>query len=32
MEEIVKTINRPIEGGDGRADELILKYDIPIAE
>ena len=26
MEEVVKTINRPEEGGDGRADEFIMKY------
>ena len=26
MEEIVKCINRPEEGGDGRADEFIIKY------
>ena len=26
MEEVVKTINRPEEGGDGRADEFIIKY------
>ena len=26
MEEIVKTINRKEEGGEGRADEFILKY------
>ena len=26
MEEIVKSINRTEEGGDGRADEFILKY------
>ena len=26
MEEIVKSINREEEGGDGRADEFILKY------
>ena len=26
MEEIVKTINRTEEGGEGRADEFILKY------
>ena len=26
MEEIVKTINREEEGGEGRADEFILKY------
>ncbi len=26
MEEIVKSINRQEEGGDGRADEFILKY------
>lgn len=26
MEEIVKCINRPEEGGDGRADEFIMKY------
>jgi len=26
MEEIVKVINRPDEGGDGRADELIEKF------
>ena len=26
MEEIVKTVNRPEEGGEGRADEFIMKY------
>ena len=26
MEDVVKTINRPEEGGDGRADEFIIKY------
>ena len=26
MEEVVKCINRPEEGGDGRADEFIMKY------
>ena len=26
MEEIVKTINRKEEGGDGLADEYVLKY------
>lgn len=26
MEEVVKSINRPEEGGDGRADEFIMKY------
>ena len=26
MEEIVKSINRKEEGGDGLADEFILKY------
>lgn len=26
MEEIVKSINRVEEGGEGRADEFILKY------
>ena len=26
MEEIVKTINRKEEGGEGRADEFILRY------
>ena len=26
MEEVIKTINRPEEGGDGRADEFIIKY------
>lgn len=26
MEEIIKTINPPIEGGEGRADEFVLKY------
>ena len=26
MEQIVKSVNRPEEGGDGRADELIAKY------
>ncbi len=26
MEEVVKAINRPEEGGDGRADEFIMKY------
>ena len=26
MEEIVKTINRTEEGGEGRADEFVLKY------
>lgn len=26
MEEIVKSINPPIEGGDGKADEFVLKY------
>ena len=26
MEEIVKSVNRTEEGGEGRADEFILKY------
>ena len=26
MEEIVKSVNRQEEGGEGRADEFILKY------
>ena len=26
MEEIVKSVNRPEEGGDGLADEFVLKY------
>ncbi len=26
MEEVVKSINRPEEGGDGRADEFIIKF------
>ena len=26
MEEVVKAINRPEEGGEGRADEFIIKY------
>lgn len=26
MEEIVKSINPPLEGGEGRADEFVLKY------
>ena len=26
MEEIVKSVNRKEEGGDGRADEFILKF------
>ena len=26
MEEIVKSVNREEEGGEGRADEFILKY------
>ena len=26
MEEVVKSINRPEEGGEGRADEFIMKY------
>jgi hypothetical protein len=26
MEEIVKSINTPEEGGEGRADEFIMKY------
>ena len=31
MEEIVKCINRPEEGGDGRADEFIIKYAQEVA-
>ena len=26
MEEIVKSVNRTEEGGEGRADEFVLKY------
>ena len=31
MEDVVKTINRPEEGGDGRADEFIIKYAQEVA-